>query len=165
MGGTGRVSDEEFDLHINNGRMLEHFHEGNLTNKSDGIQSKVPEIFVEVSPELAKERGVLSGSIVRLVSPHGALRLPALVTDRVKENELFLPMNSVEKESAINFLTGTAVDQRTNTPAFKQAKVRMEVYEKTGKILCLQATIGIKNAILKMEWKLSGNGQDLVMSI
>ena len=44
----------EFDLHINNGRLLEHFHEGNLTNKSDGIQSKVPEIFVEVSPELGK---------------------------------------------------------------------------------------------------------------
>lgn len=126
------VYDDEFDLHINNGRMLEHFHEGNLTNKSAGIQSKVPEIFVEVSPELAKERGVLSGSLVRLVSPHGALRLPALVTDRVKGNELFLPMNSVEKESAINFLTGTAVDQRTNTPAFKQTKVRMDVLRKDG---------------------------------
>ncbi|MFD1203955.1 formate dehydrogenase subunit alpha [Sporosarcina contaminans] len=123
---------KEYDLHINNGRLLEHFHEGNLTNKSDGIQKKVPEIFVEVSPELAKERGVISGSIVRLVSPHGALRLPVLVTDRVKGNELFLPMNSVKKESAINFLTGTAVDQRTNTPAFKQTKVRMEVLRKDG---------------------------------
>ncbi|MBB4826248.1 formate dehydrogenase major subunit [Sporosarcina luteola] len=124
---------DEFDLHINNGRLLEHFHEGNLTNKSDGIQSKVPEIFVEVSPELAEERGVVSGSTVRLVSPYGALRLSALVTDRVKGNELFLPMNSVEKESAINFLTGPAVDQRTNTPAFKQTKVRMEVIRKEGK--------------------------------
>ena len=122
----------EYDLHINNGRLLEHFHEGNLTNKSDGIQSKVPEVFVEVSPKLAKERGVQSGSIVRLVSPYGALRLPALVTDRVKENELFLPMNSVEKESAINFLTGPAVDERTNTPAFKQTMVRMEVIQRDG---------------------------------
>ncbi len=123
---------EEFDLHINNGRLLEHFHEGNLTNKSDGIQLKVPEIFVEVSPELAKERGVLSGSIVRLISPFGALKLPALVTGRVKKNELFLPMNSVEKESAINFLTGPAVDQRTNTPAYKQTMVRMEVLKRDG---------------------------------
>ncbi|WP_318615756.1 formate dehydrogenase subunit alpha [Sporosarcina sp. YIM B06819] len=123
----------EYDLHINNGRLLEHFHEGNLTNKSQGIQEKVPGIFVEVSPELAKERGVLSGSLVRLVSPYGALKLPALVTDRVKDNELFLPMNSVEKESAINFLTGPAVDQRTNTPAYKQTMVRMEVLQKDGK--------------------------------
>lgn len=124
--------DEEFDLHINNGRILEHFHEGNLTNKSDGIQTKVPDIFVEVSPELAEERGVKSGSLVRLESPHGVLRLPALVTDRVKENELFLPMNSVHKESAINFLTGDAVDSKTNTPAYKQTKVRMDVLEVEG---------------------------------
>lgn len=123
---------EEYDLHINNGRLLEHFHEGNMTNKSKGIQKKVPEIFVEVSPELAKERGVLSGSLVRLVSPYGALKLPALVTDRVKKNELFLPMNSVEKESAINFLTGPATDNRTNTPAYKQTMVRMEVLELDG---------------------------------
>ena len=41
-------------------------------------------------------------------------------------------MNSVEKESAINFLTGPAVDQRTNTPAYKQTKVRMEVFERDG---------------------------------
>lgn len=126
------VFPEEYDLHINNGRMLEHFHEGNLTNKSEGIQAKVPEIFVEVSPELATERGVESGTFVRLISPYGALKLPALVTDRVKKNELFLPMNSVEKESAINFLTGPAVDERTNTPAYKQTMVRMEVLRQRG---------------------------------
>ena len=96
----------EYDLHINNGRMLEHFHEGNMTNKSKGIQSKVPEVFVEVSPELAKERGIKDGTLLRLVSPYGALKLNALVTDRVQGNELFLPMNSVSKDSAINFLTG-----------------------------------------------------------
>ncbi len=118
---------EEYDLHINNGRMLEHFHEGNMTNKSKGIQEKVPEIFVEVSPDLAKERGISDGTLVRLVSPYGAVKLNALVTDRVKKNELFLPMNSVDKESAINFLTGPAVDHRTNTPAYKQTMVRMEV--------------------------------------
>ena len=123
---------EEFDLHINNGRMLEHFHEGNLTNKSTGIQSEVPEIFVEVSPELAQERGIATGAIVRLISPFGAVKLSALVTDRVQKNELFLPMNSVEKESAINFLTGPIYDGRTNTPAYKQTKVRMEVISTDG---------------------------------
>lgn len=123
--------DEEFDLLINNGRMLEHFHEGNMTNKSTGIQSKVPEIFVEVSPELAKERGIKDGSLVRLISPFGTVKLPAIITDRVYGNELFLPMNSVSKESAINFLTGPVYDQRTNTPAYKQTRVRMEVLGKT----------------------------------
>lgn len=118
---------EEYDLHINNGRMLEHFHEGNMTNKSKGIQAKVPNVFVEISPELAQERGVCDGSLVRLVSPFGAVKLNALITDRVRKNELYLPMNSTDKESAINFLTGPAADKRTNTPAYKQTKVRMEV--------------------------------------
>ncbi|ANU10928.1 formate dehydrogenase subunit alpha [Planococcus antarcticus DSM 14505] len=121
------VFPEEYDLHINNGRLLEHFHEGNMTDKSRGIISKLPETFVEVSPQLAKERGLEDGSTVRLVSPYGALKLPVIVTGRVKGNELFLPMNSTKKETAINFLTGPAVDQRTNTPAYKQTKVRMEV--------------------------------------
>src|SRR5699024_6647453 len=112
--------------------MLEHFHEGNMTNKSTGIQSKVPEIFVEVSPELAEERGVQTGGLVRLISPFGAVKLPALVTDRVEKNELFLPMNSVNKESAINFFTVPIYDGRTNTPANKKTKVRIGVLSTDG---------------------------------
>lgn len=125
--------EAQYDCHINNGRMLEHFHEGNMTNKSKGIQSKVPEIFVEVSPELAKERGIEDGTLLRLVSPYGALKLNALVTDRVQGNELFLPMNSTSKDSAINFLTGGAADVNTSTPAYKQTKVRVEVLKAKGK--------------------------------
>ena len=125
--------EAQYDCLINNGRMLEHFHEGNMTNKSKGIQSKVPEIFVEVSPELAKERGIEDGALLRLVSPHGALKLNALITDRVQGNELFLPMNSTSKDSAINFLTGPAGDINTSTPAYKQTKVRVEVLKRKGK--------------------------------
>ncbi len=49
---------EEYDIHVNNGRLLEHFHEGNMTYKSKGITSKTPNVFLEVSPELAEERGL-----------------------------------------------------------------------------------------------------------
>lgn len=125
--------EAQYDCLINNGRILEHFHEGNMTNKSQGIQSKVPEIYVEVSPELAKERGIEEGALLRLVSPNGALKLPALITDRVQGNELFLPMNSTSKDSAINFLTGQTLDVNTSTPAYKQTKVRVEVLKSKGK--------------------------------
>ena len=54
--------DAEFDLHLNNGRLLEHFHEGNMTYRVEGIREKTPDTFVEVSPELAKERGIKSGT-------------------------------------------------------------------------------------------------------
>jgi len=55
-----------------------------------------PDTFVEVSPELARERGIQSGSWVQLTSRYGQLRVRALVTDRVQGKELYMPMNSVE---------------------------------------------------------------------
>lgn len=117
----------EFDLLLNNGRLLEHFHEGNLTNKSKGLLYKLPEVFVEVSPELAAERGISEGSLVRLISPYGAIKLRATVTSRVQGNELYVPMHSVSHENAVNLLTGSAGDVNTHTPAYKQTQVRMEV--------------------------------------
>jgi formate dehydrogenase major subunit len=122
--------DAEFDLHLNNGRLLEHFHEGNMTYKSNGIREKVPDTFVEISPELAKERGVVSGTWVRLLSRHGKVRVRALVTDRVHDKELYMPMNS--SDSPVNLLTSSNTDMTTHTPAYKETSVRMEVLEEVG---------------------------------
>ena len=122
----------EFDLTLNNGRLLEQFHEGNMTNKSSGMNKKLPSVFVEVSPELAKERGVKSGSLVRLLSPYGSIKLNVLVTDRVQGTEVYVPMHSTSHENAVNLLTGNGFDIVTHTPAYKQTKVRMEVLSVNG---------------------------------
>ncbi|ENQ3078999.1 formate dehydrogenase subunit alpha [Bacillus cereus] len=123
---------EEYDLLLNNGRMLEHFHEGNMTKKSAGILSKMSEVFVEISPELAMERNVKDGSLVELASPFGKIKVPALITDRVTGNELYLPMHATVNEEAINILTGTATDLFTCTPAYKQTRVKMRVLREKG---------------------------------
>ncbi|WP_163655118.1 formate dehydrogenase subunit alpha [Listeria sp. PSOL-1] len=124
---------KEYDLQLNNGRLLEQFHEGNLTGKSAGLNYKLPEVFVEVSKELAEEREVQSGSLVRLSSPYGRIKLRAVVTDRMQGNEVYVPMHSVSSETAINLLTTSAGDVRTKTPAYKQMRVALEVLEKEGK--------------------------------
>ncbi|PHA01487.1 formate dehydrogenase subunit alpha [Bacillus pseudomycoides] len=123
---------EEYDLLLNNGRMLEHFHEGNMTKKSAGILSKISEVFVEISPELAAQRNVKDGSLVELASPFGKIKVPALITDRVTGNELYLPMHATVNEEAINILTGTATDLYTCTPAYKQTRVKMRVLREKG---------------------------------
>jgi len=122
--------DLEFDLLLNNGRLLEHFHEGNLTYRSPGIKEKAPDTFVEVSPELAEERGIQSGSLVQLTSRRGRLRVRAVVTDRVHNGELYMPMNS--SESPINVLTGSHTDPVTHTPAYKETAVKLLVLNETG---------------------------------
>ena len=120
----------EFDLHLNNGRLLEHFHEGNLTYRTEGIREKTPDTFVEVSPELAAERGIQTGTWVQLTSRYGKVRVRALVTDRVHGKELYMPMNSVE--SPINRLTSSHTDPVTHTPAYKETSVKMTVLPEIG---------------------------------
>src|SRR5229473_546212 len=122
--------DREFDLHLNNGRLLEHFHEGNLTYRAAGIREKTPDTWVEVSPELAEGRVLQSGTWVRLISRYGQIRVRALVTDRVQGNELYMPMNSTE--NPVNRLTSSHTDAATNTPAYKETSVHLDVLPEIG---------------------------------
>ena len=122
--------DATYDLHLNNGRLLEHFHEGNMTYRSEGIREKVPCTFVEVSPELAAARGIQTGSWVRLTSPQGEVKTQVLVTTRVTGNELYMPMNSVQEP--VNRLTGSHTDKATHTPAYKETSVSLTVLNHAG---------------------------------
>lgn len=125
--GPVETPDSDFDLHLNNGRLLEHFHEGNLTYRTEGIRQKTPDVFVEVSPELAELRGIQNGTWVQLISRYGQVRVRALVTDRVRGDELYMPMNSTE--IAVNRLTGSHTDPVTHTPAYKETSVRLKVLD------------------------------------
>jgi formate dehydrogenase major subunit len=119
--------DSVFDLFLNNGRQLEHFHEGNMTHRVPGISLETPENYLEISPELAHERAVDSGQWVRLVSRYGALKVKVLVTDRVQAMQVYLPLTS-----HVNLLTGNNVDPATHTPAYKETAVRMEILPERG---------------------------------
>ena len=127
--------DAEYDLHLNNGRLLEHFHEGNMTYRTEGIREKTPCTFVEISPALAAEREIESGTWVQLTSRYGQVRVQALVTDRVHDKELYMPMNSMSTagkvDEAVNRLTSSHTDKATHTPAYKETSVRMKVLPNT----------------------------------
>jgi len=101
-----------------------------MTYRTEGIREKTPDTFVEVSPELAEERGIQSGSWVQLVSRYGRVRVRALVTNRVQGRELYMPMNSTE--SPINRLTSSHVDPATHTPAYKETSVQLSVLDEVG---------------------------------
>jgi formate dehydrogenase major subunit len=121
---------EQYDLHLNNGRLLEHFEQGSMTYRSPGIREITPRTFVEVSPELAAERGITSGRHVQLTSPYGRVRVQVLVSDRVQGKQLYMPMNSTEEP--VNKLTSSHVDRATHTPAFKETSVQMTLLPEQG---------------------------------
>ena len=101
-----------------------------MTYRTEGIRSRTPSTFVEVSPELALDRGIQTGHWVELTSPYGKVRVQALVTDRVRGKELYMPMNSLEEP--VNRLTSSYTDKVTSTPAYKEASVRMDVSVESG---------------------------------
>ena len=120
----------EFDLHLNNGRLLEHFEQGSMTYRTVGIKEITPESFVEVSPELAEERGIKSGRHVQLTSPYGRVCVQVVVSDRVRGKQLYMTLNSVEEP--VNKLTSNYTDRATHTPAFKEMAVSMTVLPEQG---------------------------------
>lgn len=122
--------DSDFDLFLNNGRLLEHFHEGNMTYRVSGIQEETPERYLEISEDLAKERDIKSGRWVRVTSRHGSLVIKVLVTTRVFGKQVYLPLLS--REGPVNILTGSHADAATNTPAFKETAVRIKVLPDQG---------------------------------
>jgi len=76
-----------------------------MTYKVNGIKSKTPDAWIEVSPQLAAERKIEDGRWIELTSRYGKVRIRALVTDRVQGYQLYMPMNS--SEHAVNRLTRT----------------------------------------------------------
>jgi formate dehydrogenase major subunit len=124
-------ADTEFDVHLNNGRMLEHFHEGNMTYRVPGIHAETPEGFMEISPAIAEERGLVTGQWVDVTSRHGDLRTQVVVTDRVHAKQVYMPLN--RPKHPVNLLTGNNTDRATHTPAYKETTVKMKTLPWKGK--------------------------------
>lgn len=116
-------ADAEFDLMLNNGRMLEHFQSTNQTGQGGRMMSLSPNWFVEISPALAQQRSLTTGEWVELESRRGTLQVPVVVTERVAGNGLFIPIH--HGRSGVNSLTGDHHDPDVNTPAYKEIAVKM----------------------------------------
>jgi len=127
---SSEETNARYDLHLNNGRLLEHFEQGSMTSRTAGIAAITPNNFVEVSPALAAERGITTGRHVRIESPYGVVRVQVLVSDRVEGKQLYMSLNSVEEP--VNRLTSSHVDRAVHTPAFKETAVSMTILPEQG---------------------------------
>jgi len=65
-------------------RLTEHYLSGPMSRFNSWLNELQPEMFVEMSPELAAERGVGNGDWVTVRSARGAIECRALVTRRVR---------------------------------------------------------------------------------
>ncbi len=65
-------------------RLTEHYLSGPMSRFNSWLNELQPEMFVELSPELAAERGIEHGGWLTVRSPRAAIEARALVTRRLK---------------------------------------------------------------------------------
>ncbi|QRV17829.1 formate dehydrogenase subunit alpha (plasmid) [Haloterrigena salifodinae] len=123
-GHPGELPDEEYPLTLTSGRVLYHWHTGQITRRVEGLMSHVGESFVEINPSTADELGVADGEYVRVESRRGDIVVKATVTDRVGDGTLFIPMHFAA--GAVNKLTQENFDPHTGIPEYKVSSVRVE---------------------------------------
>ena len=120
-------------------RVVEHWQTGVMTRFQPYLLEMQPQVFVEMSEELAKMRGIKNGERVKAVSARGSLECTAIVTPRFKPFKLgkttvhqvgfpwcygWIKPVSGQEESA-NLLTPSTGDPNTRIPETKAFMVNV----------------------------------------
>ena len=112
-------------------RVTEHWQAGAMTRNLPWLVELVPESFVEMSEELAAEKGINSGDLVTVTTPRGEVKVRALVTLRLQPFQLndktvhqvglvwHFGYRGLAKGDSANSLTPHVGDANTMIPEFK----------------------------------------------
>jgi len=112
-------------------RVVEHLHTGAITRRLPWLVEMMPEMFVEMSRELAAEKGIANGDTVVVESARGSITAKALVTIRLKPAQVngttvhyvSLPWNwgymGLSKGDSTNLLSPRIGDPNTGIPEFR----------------------------------------------
>jgi formate dehydrogenase major subunit len=77
-------ADGRFPIAITTYRLTEHYLAGAMSRWNPWLTELQPELFVEMSPELAEEKGIGNLDWVKISTPRATIRAKALVTRRLR---------------------------------------------------------------------------------
>jgi formate dehydrogenase major subunit len=85
---------KQFPLIMTSGRLVEYEGGGEETRSNPWLAELQQDMFVEINPAAANDRGIRNGETVWVSTPSGArLEVKALVTERVDRGTVFLPFH------------------------------------------------------------------------
>jgi sulfite reductase (NADPH) flavoprotein alpha-component len=122
------LPDDDFPLVLNTGRLQHQWHTMTKTGKVDKLNKLDSGPFVEIHPVDAVALDIVDGQAVELTSRRGRAVLPAVVTDRVRQGNCFVPFHWNDEHGeylTINALTNDAVDADSLQPEFKVCAVSL----------------------------------------
>ncbi|MCZ6604516.1 MAG: formate dehydrogenase subunit alpha [Alphaproteobacteria bacterium] len=111
------LPDDEFPLVLTTGRVLEHWHTGAITRRSDILDRLEPEAVACLHPAELDRLGLEPGDRITVSSRRGSVELIARADRDVAQGEVFIPF--CYAEAAANILTNPALD-----PVGKIAEVK-----------------------------------------
>jgi assimilatory nitrate reductase catalytic subunit len=117
--------DVEFDLILNTGRTVEHWHTRTKTAQVELLNNMVPNAWLEMNPADATRLDLRPHDRVTVRSRRGAVANVELrITGIVAPGQIFMPFHFPETNS--NIVTLGAFDPISREPNFKQCAVRVE---------------------------------------
>jgi formate dehydrogenase alpha subunit len=119
------VPDADYPLLLTTGRVLYHWHGGELSRRSQQLLQLCPEPIVEISPDDAARAQIKSGDLVRIASRRGAWQATASVGDRTAQGVVFGNFHFPADQNA-NSATSRALDPTAKIPEYKVCAVRIE---------------------------------------
>ena len=117
------LPDEEFPFVLSTGRILQHFHTGTMSRRSEVLDGLVSVGAIEIHPADAERLGVADGELVRVSSRRGEIEIAAKVSDRVVPGQTFLAFHF--HEAPANRLTIAALDPIAKIPELKVCAVKI----------------------------------------
>jgi len=82
------IADPKYPYVITTYRLTEHYLSGVMSRWIPWLTELMPELFIELSPELADEKGIKNTDWVRISTPRAQIRAKALVTRRMRPFKL-----------------------------------------------------------------------------
>jgi formate dehydrogenase alpha subunit len=124
---SAELPDDDYPFVLSTGRILEHFHTGSMSRRSDALNAYVGEAYAEIHPADLAAIGCAAGDKVRISTRRGEIVTKAVANGRVREGSIFVPFHFVE--AAANRLTNDALDPKAKIPELKVAACRLERVE------------------------------------
>jgi formate dehydrogenase major subunit/formate dehydrogenase alpha subunit len=119
------LPDEEYPVLLSTGRVLYHWHGGEMTRRSHGLMEVYGKALVEINPFDAANLGINGNNQMRVTSRRGSIVAEAWVTDRVPVGMVYA--NFHFPESSANELTIAALDPIAKIPEYKVCAVKIEL--------------------------------------
>ncbi len=117
------VADAEYPFTLMTGRIIFHYHTRTQTDRSATLHYEVPESYIQINTEDAKQLNIQHGERIKVASRRGEITTLARVTDEVAPKVLYMPMHF---DKGANFLTNTALDPLSKMPELKHCAVKVE---------------------------------------